>query len=142
MDKKNVGFTAEEYFNSGFNCAESVSLAITEVFQKNIKTDIPKVASFFGGGVGSTHREMCGAISGAVLAIGLLLGRTNPKIDIDEHKEIVKKILDVFNKNYSTTKCEKLIEGLDKKAQLEKCTEIVGFITELVYENITIKSTL
>jgi hypothetical protein len=37
-----------------------------------------QLACAFGGGVGLSRQEMCGALSGGVLLIGLLYGRTHP----------------------------------------------------------------
>ncbi len=136
MNKKTVGVTAGEYFESGFNCAESVSLTIAEAFQMDSDTDIPSVASFFGGGFGSTHQEICGAISGAVLGVGLLFGRQEADKNIDEHKEIIKEVLDQFNQKYATTNCGKLTENLNEGEQKHKCTTIVKEIAETVFEKI------
>ena len=36
-----------------------------------------RMATGFAGGVGDTQQEMCGALSGGVLIIGGLLGRTS-----------------------------------------------------------------
>ena len=137
MNKNKSGIIAAEHFKSGFNCAEAVSLSIIETLLKNQNTDIPRVASFFGGGIGSTHQEICGAISGAVIVTGLVLGRNNPDKDIDEHKLIIKDILDEFKNNFKTTNCSKLIEGLDDDAKSEKCTNIVKFTANLIYSKLS-----
>ncbi|MBN2600971.1 MAG: C-GCAxxG-C-C family protein, partial [Candidatus Marinimicrobia bacterium] len=63
---------------SGFNCAESVLRAIIEDFSNTKDLDFLKVASVFGGGIDSSHKEHCGAFSGGIIAVSYLLGRTNP----------------------------------------------------------------
>ena len=37
-----------------------------------------RLATPFGGGIGSTHQDLCGAISGGVMVIGALHGRERP----------------------------------------------------------------
>ena len=135
MKNKDIARSAEAHFVSGYNCAESVLLSIAEAF--SINTDISKNASFFGGGVGSTHQELCGAISGAVLILGQLLGRNNPETNIDEHKKIVKNILDSFNNKFTTVNCAKLIEGLDDDSKKKKYTDLVKFTAELTYKELS-----
>jgi C_GCAxxG_C_C family probable redox protein len=39
-------------------------------------SECARMATGFAGGVGDTQQEMCGALSGGVLVIGRLLGRT------------------------------------------------------------------
>ena len=63
---------AEEYFLSGYNCAQAVFLAFAEE-QGISREEAARIASSFGGGVGGM-REMCGALSGLCMAAGLLYG--------------------------------------------------------------------
>ncbi|UCC33999.1 MAG: C-GCAxxG-C-C family protein, partial [Candidatus Bathyarchaeota archaeon] len=63
---------AASYFKEGYNCAQSVLLAMQEFW--NIGNPVePKVASAFGGGVGR-RGSLCGALTGGVIAIGLKYG--------------------------------------------------------------------
>ncbi|MCW4055801.1 MAG: C-GCAxxG-C-C family protein, partial [Candidatus Bathyarchaeota archaeon] len=60
------------YFRGGYNCAQSVLLAMQEHY--GTKSDvIPKIASAFGGGVGRCG-SVCGALTGAVMTIGMKHG--------------------------------------------------------------------
>lgn len=63
---------AQQYFISGFNCAQAVFLAFAEDYGLDFAS-AAKVAGGLGGGlqVGSA----CGALSGAALAIGLIYGQ-------------------------------------------------------------------
>jgi len=62
---------AVEYFANGYNCAQSVFAAFCEENGLDKNTAF-KLANGFGGGV--RCGDMCGAVSGAVLAIGLKCG--------------------------------------------------------------------
>lgn len=63
---------AVKLFDIGYNCAESVLLAVSGRFNKKSPI-IPRVATGFGAGVGRSG-QICGALSGAVMAVGLLKG--------------------------------------------------------------------
>ena len=62
---------ANGYHQKGFNCAQSVLAAFCDL------THLPErealaVSVGFGGGMGGSHQEVCGAISGGVMALSIL----------------------------------------------------------------------
>lgn len=66
---------AAELFLKGYNCAQSVALAFSDVTGID-DTTMAKLASPFGGGMGRM-REVCGAVSGMYIVLGLLYGYGN-----------------------------------------------------------------
>jgi C_GCAxxG_C_C family probable redox protein len=69
----NHGKIAEEKFRSGYNCSQSVLFAFSN--ELNIDSDTAlKISNGFGGGMGR-KQEVCGAVSGAIMALGILYGR-------------------------------------------------------------------
>ena len=67
---------AGELFLGGCNCAQAVFLAFTDVTGMDTKT-AAKISSSFGGGMGRM-REVCGAVSGMLIVMGLLYGYDDP----------------------------------------------------------------
>ncbi len=67
------GELAKEYFESGCNCAQAVLLAFCDDFGLDKDTAL-MIAAPFGGGMGRL-REVCGAVSGMNMALGLAKGR-------------------------------------------------------------------
>ena len=67
---------AAELFKAGYNCSQSVAAAFCDVTKTDEKTMLATAAPF-GGGFGR-NREVCGAISGGCLVLGLLYGYTDP----------------------------------------------------------------
>ena len=72
----NRGEYAAKLFYEGYNCAQAVAVAFCD------KTGLTpeysaKMASSFGGGMGRM-REVCGAVSGMLLVLGLLYGYDTP----------------------------------------------------------------
>ena len=66
---------ATELMAESYVCSESVLLATCEEF--GIEVDekvIPKIAYLFAGGIGNTG-AVCGAVAGAIMAIGLIKER-------------------------------------------------------------------
>ena len=60
---------AEELFLQGYNCAQAVSCACAG--DCGVPSElVVKLATGFGAGMGRTQ-ETCGAVSGAILALGL-----------------------------------------------------------------------
>lgn len=70
---------AAELFCKGYNCAQSVAVAFRDVTGLDEALSA-KMASSFGGGIGRM-REVCGAVSGMVLVLGLLYGYADPQDD-------------------------------------------------------------
>ena len=69
---------AYQNFKSGLHCAEVVSKTILNNFCKEPHPEAVKASSYFGGGIAGTMEELCGAFTGGVIALGILLGRENP----------------------------------------------------------------
>ena len=68
--------TAETLHLQGFNCSQAVFSTLAEPlgFDRSLAL---KIASPFGGGIGRTG-ETCGAVSGALMALGLQSGYSEP----------------------------------------------------------------
>ena len=73
------GTKAAELFLNGYNCAQAVAVAFCDV--TGLEPDFAaKMASSFGGGMGRM-REVCGAVSGMLMVLGLLYGYDTPGDD-------------------------------------------------------------
>lgn len=69
MDIKARVEQAVENFKSGYNCAQSVAMAYADLYEVDLET-LKKLAAPFGAGMGRL-REVCGALTGAFLILGL-----------------------------------------------------------------------
>ena len=72
----NHDMKAAELFLNGYNCAQAVAVAFCDVTGLEEKF-AAKMASSFGGGMGRM-REVCGAVSGMLMVLGLLYGYDDP----------------------------------------------------------------
>ncbi len=70
------GNRARESFLSGYGCAQAVLLAFPDLTGLDEAT-AARLASSFGGGMGRM-REVCGAVSGALMVLGFADGYADP----------------------------------------------------------------
>jgi len=69
--------SAITYFEEGYNCSQSVFMAYSDIY--GIEPEMAaKLATSFGGGMGRL-REVCGAVSGMFLILGLQYPFTDTK---------------------------------------------------------------
>ena len=60
---------AVENFKDGYNCAQSVALAYADIYSVDVET-VKMLSAPFGGGMGRL-REVCGAVTGMFLILGM-----------------------------------------------------------------------
>ncbi len=93
-------------FESGWYCAESVLLAVAE--QRGIDSQIvPGIATGLCGGVARTS-GMCGALGGAVLVLGMELGRMSPDDSVEPCYAAVQELLTRFEAEHGALGCTDL----------------------------------
>lgn len=105
---------AVEYFESGYNCAQSVFLAYAQKYGIDKETAL-KLSSSFGGGMGRL-REVCGAVTSMFAIIGLEKGYTSNNDDDKKakHYELIQKLAEEFKKEHSTIICRELLDLNEK----------------------------
>ncbi|MBN1330516.1 MAG: C_GCAxxG_C_C family protein [Candidatus Heimdallarchaeota archaeon] len=111
---KDIKERALEYFHGDYNCAQAVLRAVLE--EKNLFfSDAPAIAANFGGGI-IGRGEICGAVSGALMAIGVIASKKEETITEQKKlaNEIAKKFYEEFEKIFNHNTCNGLI-GIDRK---------------------------
>lgn len=106
---------AREYFQAGHNCPQSVVLSFSDVLaERRLDAQITsRLASPFGGGMGRM-REVCGAVSGMLMVLGLVEGYEDPTDDISKAElyEHVQTLIGRFKDEQGSYLCRELL-GLD-----------------------------
>jgi C_GCAxxG_C_C family probable redox protein len=124
---------AEDLFKDGFNCAQSVFGAVAPQFGIPPETAF-KIASPFGGGI-ARRAEICGAVTGALLALGLAHGAATPA-EKEATYHMANEFMRRFQERHGSLICRDLIgcnistpEGLqtarDKNVFAEICFSLV-----------------
>ncbi|MGE5098153.1 MAG: C-GCAxxG-C-C family protein [Betaproteobacteria bacterium] len=138
-DVPQVRRDAEESFGAGLYCAESVLLAVARA--QGIESEwLPKIATGFCGGMSRTCGP-CGALTGGVMAIGLVLGRNDPKEPVQDCYAPIQKLVRDFESEFGARDCDRLL-GCDlgtAQGQLlfrvnglrERCVRYTGRAAEM-----------
>lgn len=106
------GSAARENFIRGYNCAQAVVLAFSDLIEID-KELLLNMASPFGGGMGRL-REVCGSVSGMYIVLGALRGYNRPedkqgKIDLyAEVRELAQRI----NERNGSIICRELLKNV------------------------------
>jgi C_GCAxxG_C_C family probable redox protein len=138
---------AVDIFNSGFNCAQAVFSSHSADY--GLDTSFAKkIGGAFIGGI-ANNGEVCGAVVGALMLIGLKYGKY--KEDNNVSKEITIKItnnyIQKFKKEFGSIICRDLLKydiSVEKEAQKARescifktlCPVLVKRSVELVEEEL------
>lgn len=102
-----------------FNCAESVIIKTRRDLQLDeVDTSCMQVASVLGGGIAGSGR-VCGAVTGGVMCLGMLLGTTGTEIPAEfnrkrnQARNIIGRFLEDFATAWGTTTC-RYLRAMDK----------------------------
>jgi C_GCAxxG_C_C family probable redox protein len=111
MMRKNE--VAMEKFLAGYNCAQSVLYAYGPDLGLDGQTAL-KVATGLGAGMGR-RGEVCGAVTGGILVLGLKYGRGGQQ-DRSATEQTYQKTLELmagFEKRHGSCFCRVLLDGCD-----------------------------
>lgn len=127
---------ALEMNSNNFNCAQSVFAAYADLF------DVPdaiakQITAGFGAGVGRSE-NICGAVSGAVMILGLQNYKSFGDLDEKEKiYEITHRFVDKFKEIHGSDNCEILLDlkekgGFECKRYIRSACEILEneFLTQ------------
>jgi C_GCAxxG_C_C family probable redox protein len=139
----NRAHLAVSRFKEGFSCSQAVLSAFSEAFGLDLGLSL-RISQPFGGGI-AHGGDMCGAVSGALMVIGLRYGRTKAE-DIQSREktyEVTRDFLNKFREARGTISCRELLghdlatEKGHKKAVEEGlfetlCPQLVLLSTEIL----------
>lgn len=136
---------AVELFNQGFSCSQAVISAYADAVGLDPETAL-KVAAGFGGGMGRMAGT-CGAITGAVMILGLKFGGATAENAEAKEKTYkrVRELVARFKARHGTMTCCELLgqdistpEGLreakDQQLFTTRCPKFVQSAAEILEE--------
>lgn len=127
IDKKILEEKIREYRKSK-SCSESTLMGLCETANISItQKEMTKIACGFAGGMGGTFDEgTCGALTGALIANGLIFDNTT------EIKSNAKELFNIFKNEYGTVRCDKISKnGTDKSPCVDCCVFIANNFADL-----------
>ena len=110
---KSTAETASEKFLSGYNCAQSVLWAFAPRLNFDAEAAL-KIACGLGAGMGR-RQEVCGAVTGGILALGLKFGRgsSDDRSVMEKAYAKTQELMRRFEAAHGTCTCRQLLEGCD-----------------------------
>ena len=102
---------AANLFTQGYNCSQSVAIAFSDLTGLDVESSA-KLASSFGAGMGCL-REVCGAVSGMFLVLGILYGYSDPE-DVQgkrEHYAAVQQLAEKFRAEAGSIICREILKN-------------------------------
>lgn len=133
---------ALELFNSGFNCSQAVIGTFCRQFGMDEQLSMKLTCGFAGG---LRRGEVCGAVAGAVMIIGLRYGQTIPDDKVSKGKcyEITSKFMEEYVNRKGSVICREIL-GYDVRdtvirskfpgRQKEVCPKIIETAVLLLEE--------
>jgi C_GCAxxG_C_C family probable redox protein len=132
---------AVDLFNQGYNCSQAVFCAFCDVTKVD-RDEAFKISSSFGGGMGRLG-EVCGALTGAFMATGMLLSGVDEKDKAakEVHYERVKELGEKFRKKKGSLLCRDLLEINKTRPQeirdgtkAKECEHLVAYAARMLDE--------
>ena len=95
---------AQEKYNQGFNCAESVAASFATTYPHTIPEQLVPLSSAFGGGLGAGC--LCGALAASTMILSNFIGRKHPS-DADKAAiyALSKEFHGLFTEKFSSACC-------------------------------------
>lgn len=120
------------YTQQDMNCAESLLHGCVDYYGLAVEPADMRMAAGFGGGM--QIKSVCGALTGAVMAAGLLFIRDRAH-ESELLSYLVPHLLDTFEQRYGTISCAVLREKYHTDEQ--GCLETVRLAAEVTEEVFT-----
>lgn len=136
---------AVSFFRQGFSCSQALAAAFAADFGLDRDAAL-RLSQGFGGGI-ARRADWCGAVTGAILVIGLKHGRVRPEDAAarDKTYALVNELIARFTAKHGQVKCRDLLgcdlstpEGQKKVDELRlhqtKCEDLVRDAAALLEE--------
>ena len=125
--------SAEKYFSNNYNCSQAVFTTFATEMGLDEELAL-KIATQFGGG--ARKGEMCGAVSGALMVLGLKYGHCHAQNDEEKANayRIAEDFMNRFIKEKGTVVCRELL-GYDvsKKEDMKIIKELFIYHLIIIY---------
>jgi len=137
--KQKIMEQAQEYVDSGWHCSEGILKAVGEHYLGEINPQALRISSPFAGGIGGTNEELCGALSGGLMVIGALYGRTDAQTNDDECTKLSLVYRARFLERFGHIRCANLKDDWVGKKDQETCSvltaEAAGVLLDVLEES-------
>ena len=118
---------ALHYYEKGYNCAESLVYGANAAWHLNLDENACHLMAGLGGGL--QVGDVCGALTGAVCALGCLIVKTKAH-DCAELKPLTQAVVEQVRQRLGSLRCEEIKPRLFQPerrcaATVENCADIL-----------------
>lgn len=109
------------------SCSQSTLIGLCNNFNCKLnQEELEILGSGFSGGIGGTFDEgTCGAVTGAIIALGLL------EKDPEKVKQYSKELFEKFKNEYTSVRCDIISKkGKDKTPCVECCVYAANIVAD------------
>jgi len=137
---------ALELFGNRCNCSQAVFAAFRQAEVLDEASAL-RLATVFGGGVAGSGGEMCGAVTGALMALSMRYGMGGIEELANKKRtyELGRQFMAEFEKRMGSCRCESMLglcigepENLQKARELKLfetvCVDAVGTASDILEE--------
>jgi C_GCAxxG_C_C family probable redox protein len=131
MKTTQVSQNAAKMFLAGYNCAQAVLHANCDRLQLDHSLAL-RIATGFGAGL-AREGEVCGAVSGGILAISLRYGRgeTDDKSKTEETYAKTQEFIARFKERHGSVICRELIHCSLQTPEGQRCFKENNLLNEI-----------
>lgn len=134
--------TAGECYQNGCNCSEAVLHGLRDLLPVTLGDDAMRVATCFGGG-GVGESGFCGAFSGAIMTLGLFVGRSGPDGAREPAYSYAREFGARFVAEFGANTCKALqVHTYASPEQKSNCGRIVARTGDMMAEFLADKNLL
>jgi C_GCAxxG_C_C family probable redox protein len=108
---------ATAIFHKGFNCAQAILYAFSDTLNLD-KESALKLSCGFGAGMGR-KQEICGAVAGGIIVIGIKYGRgeNDDRQMMEQTYKKTRDLMSQFESEHGSCLCRELLKGCDLMTQ-------------------------
>ena len=114
---------AGKYAAMDYHCSESSTRALLETLHGTADPTIMKVSTSFMGGISGTQQHLCGAVSGGLIVLGSLYGRSEPGVNDDILTQIGQEFLNNFSNNCGANSL--ICHELRERRKVQSCVPYI-----------------
>jgi len=132
--KKTITEKAHKLLSTDYHCSEGILIAVGGYYLKDLMPQALRMTTPFAGGIGRAHTDVCGALSGGLMVIGGLYGRTDSATNDDHCLQLACKYREAFIETFGYRICQDLKDNWTNKPGQESCKELVAKASGLLID--------
>ena len=121
------------YFQNGLYCSEAILRGFNEAYELGFPPEQYKIATAFGAGIGESGCS-CGAVTGAVMVLSLICGRTHNYESERISFTVVNELHEKFRQAHKALCCRVLTSTVEWNSAEHKlcCEQLVKHASEII----------